>query len=125
MRHDAAIQSEVADTAPTRAGFMGLHVKALVIDRQRTYIGSMNLDPRSAAINSEMGVVVESRALAEDLARLMQRDMRPENAWEVKLEPGGSLRWVAGEEMLTRQPARSAWQRIQDVLFMLFPRDFY
>jgi hypothetical protein len=72
-----------------------------------------------------MGVVVESGALAEDLARLMQRDMRPENAWEVKLEPGGSLRWVAGEEMLTRQPARSAWQRIQDVLFMLFPRDFY
>jgi len=125
MRHDAAIQPEVSDTAPTRAKFMGLHTKALVVDRERSYIGSMNLDPRSAAINSEMGVVIVSDALAEDLAAIMLRDMRPENAWRVKLEPGGKLRWVAGEEVLTRQPARSTWQRVQDVFFMLFPSDLY
>jgi putative cardiolipin synthase len=53
MRHDAAIQPLVSDTPPTRAKFMGLHSKAMVIDRKRVYIGSMNFDPRSAAINTE------------------------------------------------------------------------
>ncbi len=125
MRHDAAIQPDVADTAPTRAGFMGLHVKALVVDRERSYIGSMNLDPRSAAINAEMGVVIESRALAGELARIMERDMRPENAWRLQFGADGRLRWVAGGKTLTRQPARGTWQRIQDVIFMLFPRDLY
>ena len=104
---------------------MGLHVKALVVDRERSYIGSMNLDPRSAAINAEMGVVIESRALAGELARIMERDMRPENAWRLQFGADGRLRWVAGGKTLTRQPARGTWQRIQDVIFMLFPRDLY
>jgi len=125
VRPDAAIQSEVSDTPPTKAEFMGLHVKAMVVDRTRVYIGSMNLDPRSIGINSEMGVIVESPGLAEQLARQMERDMRPENSWNVQFDANGSLRWVSGDEVLTRQPARSEWQRIQDVFFMLFPSDQY
>jgi len=125
IRPDAAIQSEVSDTPPTKANFMGLHVKAMVVDRKRAYIGSMNLDPRSIRINSEMGVVIESPELAEQLARQMERDMRPENSWNVQFDANGALRWVAGDEVLTRQPARSEWQRIQDVFFMLFPSDQY
>jgi putative cardiolipin synthase len=125
IRQDAAIQAEVADTPPTKAGFMGLHVKAVVVDRQRAYIGSMNLDPRSANINSEMGGIIESPALAEQLASLMERGMRPENSWNVQFADDGSLRWVSGDEVLTRQPARNQWQRVQDVIFMLFPSDQY
>lgn len=124
-RPDAAIQSEVADTPPTKARFMGLHVKTLVVDRRRAYIGSMNLDPRSTRINSEMGVVIESPALGEELARLIERDMRPENSWNVRFDADGDLIWVSGDEVLTRQPARSQWQRIQDMFFMLFPSDQY
>jgi phosphatidylserine/phosphatidylglycerophosphate/cardiolipin synthase-like enzyme len=56
MRHDAEIQALVSDTPPTRAKFMGLHSKAMVADRERVYIGSMNYDPRSAQLNTEMGV---------------------------------------------------------------------
>ena len=74
IRPDAAIKSEVSDTPPTRAQFMGLHVKAMVVDRERAYIGSMNLDPRSARINSEMGVVIESPGLAEEI---LQRGCQP------------------------------------------------
>jgi putative cardiolipin synthase len=125
IRADAAIQSTLADTAPTRAEFMGLHVKAMVIDRQRVFIGSMNLDPRSWALNSEMGVVVESPALADELARNMERDMQPENAWRVVLEPNGSVRWVSGDTTLTRQPARNFWQRVQDVIFVVVPKEYY
>jgi len=125
IRADAAIQPILADTAPTKAEFMGLHVKAMVIDRQRVLIGSMNLDPRSWALNSEMGVVVESPGLAGQLAKAMERDMQPENAWRVVLAPNGSIRWVSGETTLTRQPARSFWQRVQDVIFVVVPKEYY
>ena len=125
MRSDAAVQALLVDTPPTKAEFMGLHVKAMVIDRERVFIGSMNLDPRSWGVNSEMGVIVDSPGLAQALAEAMERDMRPENAWRVKLGPDGELRWIAGSETRTTQPARSFWQRVEDVLFMAFPRDLY
>jgi hypothetical protein len=63
IRHDAAIQPLVADTPPTRAKFMGLHSKAMVVDRQRVYIGSMNFDPRSANISTEWGSSSRVQAL--------------------------------------------------------------
>jgi putative cardiolipin synthase len=125
MRPDAAIKPLVADTPPTVSKFMGLHVKAMVIDRQRVFIGSLNLDPRSWDVNSEMGVIIESPGLAQNLAAKMERDMQPDNAWRVTLAQDGSLRWTAGDTVLTTQPARNFWQRIEDVIFMAFPRELY
>jgi putative cardiolipin synthase len=125
MRPDAAIQSLVSDTPPVQAEFMGLHSKGAVIDRERSYVGSMNFDPRSAAINTEMGIVVTSPGLAEELAGIIERDMNGANSWEVVQNEAGQLRWVAGDDILDRQPARSFWQRVQDVFFMLFPKDWY
>lgn len=125
IRHDAAIQSEIADTPPTRARFMGLHSKAMVIDRQRAYIGSMNFDPRSANINSEMGVFVESPGLAVALASRIERDLSPANSWRVTLDASDELAWTNDRETVTRQPARSWWQRVQDLLFVVFPSSLY
>jgi len=125
VRHDAAIQFLVADTPPTKAKFMGLHAKGMVVDREKVYIGSMNFDPRSALINTEMGAVIESPGLAESLARLIERDMQPANAWRVELDAEGDLRWVDDKETVTRQPARNWWQRVQDVFFMMFPKELY
>jgi putative cardiolipin synthase len=125
MRHDAAIQPGVADTAPTHAKFMGLHSKGMVVDRQRVYIGSMNFDPRSANINTEMGVLIDSPGLAEALAKLIERDTLPANSWQVELDGSGKLRWVNDQETVTSQPARDFWQRVQDVVFMAFPKEVY
>jgi cardiolipin synthase C len=125
MRHDAAIQPGIADTAPTRAGFMGLHSKAMVIDRRRVYIGSMNFDPRSANLNTEMGVIVESPALAEALAALIERDLRPANSWRVAVDESGRLTWSNDRETVYLQPARSWWQRVEDLFFMAFPENLY
>ena len=124
LRHDAKIQS-VADTPPTRSEFVGLHSKAMVIDRKEVYIGSMNFDPRSAWINTEMGVFIESRGLGEALARLIERDIQPANSWQVELDENGGLRWVNDEETVTSQPARNWWQRVEDVLFMVVPKEYY
>jgi putative cardiolipin synthase len=125
IRPDAAVKPRIADTAPTQSKFMGLHTKAIVIDRTRVFIGSMNLDPRSAEINSEMGVVVDSPDLARALAEAMERDMQPENSWRVELDAEGKLRWVAGDQVLSAQPARNWWQRVEDVVFMMFPKELY
>jgi len=124
-RSDAAIRTTLADTPPEHAEFMGLHVKAVVVDRKRVFVGSMNLDPRSQELNSEMGVVIDSETFAQQIAGIMDQDMLPQNAWHVTLNEHGSLRWTADGKPVTRQPARSAWQRTQDVFFMLFPRNLY
>jgi putative cardiolipin synthase len=125
MRHDAAIQPLVSDTPPTRAEYMGLHSKAMVVDREQVYIGSMNFDPRSAEINTEMGVFVRSRDLGEALAALIERDLEPVNSWRVEMDSALGLRWVNDEESVSRQPARSWWQRVEDVIFMTFPKEYY
>jgi putative cardiolipin synthase len=124
-RHDAAIRPLLADTAPTVSAFMGLHAKAIVIDRERVFIGSMNLDPRSADINTEMGVIIDSPGLAEQVAAAMDRDMGAQNAWRVTIHSDGELLWSSGEAFTRCQPARHWTQRVEDMIFMAFPRDLY
>lgn len=125
MRHDGQIQSGIVDTAPVRAGFMGLHSKGMVVDRRRVYIGSMNFDPRSASINSEMGVLIDSPALADELARLIERNLQPANSWRVEIDKDDRVVWINDTETVTMQPARSFWQRVEDVIFMAFPKELY
>lgn len=125
LRPDAAIQAEVVDTPPVRAGFVGLHSKAMVVDRSRAFIGSMNLDPRSEVFNAEMGVVIDSLPLAEALAQRIARDMAPDNAWQVTLTAEGHLRWTSSAGSLDMEPARNAWQRVQNLLFKLMPAAYY
>jgi putative cardiolipin synthase len=125
IRPDASIRKLVADTPPTESEFMGLHIKAAVVDRKHVYIGSMNLDPRSMELNSEVGALIESPALAEALARLIERGMAPENSWRLQVDSRGDVQWVSGSEVLRTQPARSVWQRVQDWFFMMFPSSLY
>jgi len=125
MRHDAKIQSQVSDTPPTRAKFMGLHSKAMVADGELVYIGSMNFDPRSALLNTEMGVFIKSPGLAGALAELIERDMQPTNSWRVELNDDGELRWINNEKTVSRQPARNWWQRVEDFFLMAVPKEYY
>jgi cardiolipin synthase C len=125
LRADAAVQGEIVDLPPLKAAFAGLHTKAMVIDRQRAFVGSMNLDPRSEILNSEMGVIIDSPVLAERLAQRMARDMQPDNSWRVILADDGELRWRSSAGELDRQPARNLMQRIEDQLFKFFPSDYY
>ena len=52
FRSDPEIQPGIVDTHPVQAKFSGFHIKAAVIDREHVYIGSLNLDPRSARLNT-------------------------------------------------------------------------
>ena len=72
----------------------GLHTKAAVFDGESVFIGSFNLDPRSAAINTEAGIYVESSELARQVIEYMEEGVAPENAFRVLLDDDGDLRWV-------------------------------
>jgi putative cardiolipin synthase len=97
----------------------------MVIDEERAFVGSMNLDPRSEILNAEMGVVIDSPALASALARRLRANLAPANSWRVDVGPSGELRWRGSDGEQTVQPARSFWQRVENALFMLFPQDLY
>ena len=125
LRSDPAIKAELVDVPPADSAFTGLHSKTAVVDRRYVFVGSMNLDPRSANINTEMGAFVESPELAEDLARVIERNMEGQNAWQVKLNKKGKPYWVNSDETVTKQPARDGMQRVMNEIFKVGPADQY
>lgn len=75
----------------TRYGLSGssestLHSKTAILDRQKVFIGSLNFDPRSVLWNTEVGVLVDSRELAEQVRALTLEGMTPAISYEVRLE---------------------------------------
>jgi putative cardiolipin synthase len=93
---------------------LALHAKALVIDHDKVFIGSANLDPRSLRINTEMGLLVESEALNARVRMAFEPDFAEANAWRLRIDERGEVVWVAEGVVLTSQPADSFMQRIED-----------
>ena len=120
LRTDAAAKSEW-ETPPQVARYLGLHAKLYAIDREMIFMGSVNLDPRSKLVNTEMGVLIENPELAEVAADAIVRLMTPDNAWQVEIGPDNRLRWRNDMETLRRQPARNMGQRLADAIYGLLP----
>jgi putative cardiolipin synthase len=121
FRSDPEIQPGIVDTAPVEAKFAGYHVKTLVVDRETVYVGSLNLDPRSIRLNTEMGMIVTSPELANEVAALIERDMLPTNSWRVGLDADGDLVWASSAGTVTKQPARNSWQRFEAWIMGIVP----
>ena len=64
----------------------GLHAKTMVVDGYVTVIGTFNLDPRSANLNTECVTVIHSKIVAGKVLRAMEEDYKPENSWQTTLE---------------------------------------
>ena len=101
--------------------FITLHTKTFVIDREYSYVGSLNMDPRSMHINSEMGLLVYDPELADRVADIIEHDMQPENAWRVDIDEKNRLTWTSSAGTVYRQPARHFGQRIADFFYGLLP----
>jgi len=97
----------------------------MIIDRRWVYIGTMNIDPRSANLNTEMGVLVESPELAEQLRDQFERTTSPELSYRVVMEKDEGLVWydrVDGKERrLEREPDASVWRRLSVTLLRVVP----
>ncbi|WP_284335662.1 phospholipase D family protein [Comamonas sp. NoAH] len=72
-----------------------LHAKTFAVDGKRAFVGSFNFDPRSVHLNTEMGLMIESPALAQQISHSFDRYI-PSSAYRVTLSPQGKLRWHSG-----------------------------
>jgi putative cardiolipin synthase len=95
-----------------------------MIDRKRIFVGSLNLDPRSIDINTEMGLLIESPDMSSSLAAgFLQR--LPTIAWRVKLEPDGDMGWhgmIDGEQVVeSTEPQTSGWGRLKAWFLKIAP----
>jgi putative cardiolipin synthase len=91
-----------------------LHAKTFAVDGARVFVGSFNFDPRSARLNTEMGFVIESRALARRIAAAFDGGI-PAASYEPRLSVDGKLYWIErheGQELRhDMEPGASLWQR--------------
>jgi putative cardiolipin synthase len=108
-----------------------LHTKAIVVDRRHVVIGSMNLDPRSRALNTELALLVESPELGTRLGGLFEEAVRPAHAFRVaRAGPGEEtgIVWIseeAGKEVrYDHEPLAGFWRRLLSKLLGAFaPED--
>jgi putative cardiolipin synthase len=101
-----------------------LHTKGILIDRSRVFVGSLNLDPRSIDINTEMGLLIDSPALAANLTDKVVA-LIPSIAYQVKLNENNKLSWHAtidGREVVeTSEPQTTAWRRFSAWFLKIAP----
>jgi putative cardiolipin synthase len=109
-----------------------LHAKTFAIDGSEVLVGSMNMDPRSDLLNTEMGLVIQSPELAAQLLAWRRTELA-DHAWRLVLEEdtgrsGGSprLRWIGrnnGEEFVVdgSEPEAGFWRRVSAALLRLLP----
>lgn len=77
----------------TRANITtSLHTKTFAVDNDKVFIGSYNIDPRSANLNTELGVVIYDRQLANQLHTSIGESLLSQ-AYQVTLSPTGKLQW--------------------------------
>ena len=90
FRPDAAermkiMTGELQETLDHKPIF-GLHAKTMVLDNKITVIGTFNLDPRSANLNTECIVIVHSAKISNRVLKGIEEEFKPENSWETTLE---------------------------------------
>lgn len=94
MRPTAADAQKRKKAGPFGSSGSSLHAKTFAVDRARVFVGSFNFDPRSARLNTELGLVIDSPALAAKLGPVFD-DPVAAMAYEVRLDPNGRLYWLA------------------------------
>jgi cardiolipin synthase C len=116
----------------SESGNYALHGKILVFDRQRVYMGSMNFDRRSRYLNTEIGLIIDSPEISEQMAARFTSMTQLVSAYTVIARPAtraGQFRlaWKTSEHgnilEYNREPARSSWQRMKVNLLTLLPLD--
>ena len=87
-----------------------LHTKAIMIDRELVFVGTFNLDPRSANLTTEMGAFARHPGLAALLAREYNRLTDLRRSYRLSLTPQGHMRWT-DDLGSTRHEPEASWGR--------------
>jgi putative cardiolipin synthase len=104
-----------------------LHAKTFAVDDQHVFVGSFNFDPRSARLNTELGLVIDSPILSRHIddafANVISSD-----AYQVKIDKNGHIYWLEQKGKQTvrhnTEPGTTLWQRTLIGLLSLLPIDW-
>jgi putative cardiolipin synthase len=116
----------------SRYGNYSLHAKVFIFDRRSLFIGSMNFDQRSAHLNTEIGLIIDSPELAQQAAARFKAMTSPPNSYQLALlprdgarSPGLVWRTEEGGRVVEydTEPARSQGQILEVELLSLLPLD--
>jgi len=122
VRADAAFKG--SELTASESGRATLHTKAFIVDRKELFIGSFNFDPRSANINTELGVIIRSPELAASIAEGVDSAL-PSRTYEVFLDENNKVRWRGfngeTEVIYTKEPDTSGWDRFVAGFFKILP----
>ncbi|MDX6022681.1 phospholipase D family protein [Scandinavium sp. V105_16] len=101
-----------------------LHAKTFSVDGKKVFIGSFNFDQRSALLNTEMGLVIDSESLAQRIHHRFVRSQR-DAAWQLRLTRWGKIHWIDREDgketVLKREPMAKFWQRVLVLVAYVLP----
>lgn len=101
-----------------------LHSKATIIDGESIFIGSLNFDPRSIKINTEMGIFIESPEAGSEFREVILQELE-RMTWRVDLDEKGKLRWTYhhgdDHQVVYKEPQASWWRRFQVGFYRLLP----
>lgn len=112
----------------------GLHSKVYIFDRNKLFIGSFNLDPRSRKINTELGILFENQTLAETIVKRLD-EVLDQVAFSLELKEipaddelrvaHSELEWISKQDgkaiRLDTEPNTSVWQRMGTWFLSLLP----
>ena len=92
LRQQATVNVRVDKLGPFGSSGASLHAKTFAVDGERIFVGSFNFDPRSTTLNTEMGLLIDSKDMAQGLHRAFDQGLAG-LAWQVVLRDGRPL-WV-------------------------------
>ncbi|HXI49079.1 MAG TPA: phospholipase D family protein [Steroidobacteraceae bacterium] len=111
---------------PFRSSNASLHAKALVIDQKIVFVGSLNMDQRSARTNSELGLVISSAEIARQITSLLD-DLSSDSSYKLQLDANNHVEWVSGEPGMQKiwhtDPETSRTERVWLKLLSPFAPD--
>ena len=85
-----------------KASSASLHAKTFTVDRSHVFIGSFNFDPRSSRLNTELGFVIDSPALAQTIEAGISEAVL-DVTYDVHLSDAGKLYWIEHNDGQTVQ----------------------
>ena len=121
------LRGRIHDRERKQSAFSVMHSKTIVFDDDIAWIGSFNLDPRSAYYNTENVAIFESREFAQKLRNMIVKDTI--TSWHVTLD-NGAPRWTgwrtgdAAPKTYRSSPDTSVFRRIWKSICRLVPEKF-
>jgi cardiolipin synthase C len=113
-----------SDASLFGSGGASLHTKAFTVDGRLGFVGSMNFDPRSVSLNSEMGVVFEHGGLVAEMREVFADETSPVKSYRLGIEDGEIVwrdRADGSVRTLQEEPGAGFWRRLAAKVIGMLP----